>query len=184
MEVLTSKIIKVTGNGKWDGPNGTLYKFEVEFENHDIGGVMTKELDQKRWVVGETIGYTKEVKGNFTNFKRVDEKPKTGFGGNPNYQRAPFNPAADKERQVMIILQSCLSQSNQFHLICGYSDKAQDVGAKLKETWATAEWFAKKILDSPLLVQPAQSNGNATAEIDKLADQQKLDAIRNSAKPF
>ncbi len=33
-ETITSKITKVTGNGKWESPNGLLYKFEVEFENH------------------------------------------------------------------------------------------------------------------------------------------------------
>ncbi|MDQ5928850.1 MAG: hypothetical protein QG594_628 [Bacteroidota bacterium] len=169
-ETITSKITKVTGNGKWESPNGLLYKFEVEFENHDVGGVMTKDLEHKKWIVGETVGYTKEVKGNFTNFKRVEEK--TGFGGNPNYTKAPFNPEADNKRQAMIVLQSSLAQANQFHTINGYSDGAKDLGGKLRETMATAEYFAKKILTNPLLtsaniVLPSDGNNN-----------------RNSAKPF
>lgn len=169
METITSKITKVTGNGKWESPNGLLHKFEVEFENHDVGGVMTKDLEHKKWQVGETVGYTKEVKGNFTNFKRVEEK--TGFGGNPNYQRAPFNPDADNKKQSMIVLQSSLAQANQFHTINGYSEAATDLGKKLKETFATAEYFAKKILTSPLLTSP-------NIVLPEGSDS------RNSAKPF
>lgn len=171
-ETITSKITKVTGNGKWESPNGLLYKFEVEFENHDVGGVMTKDLEHKKWQVGETVGYTKEVKGNFTNFKRVEEKP--GFGGNPNYQRAPFNPDADAKKQAMIVLQSSLAQANQFHTINGYSDAAKDLGSKLKETVATAEYFARRILNSPLLV-----SGHTDLE-----NQKPKEDLRNSAKPF
>ena len=75
METKQSTITKVTANGIWKSDKGNFYKWEVEFQNGDAGGAMTKELEQKRYVVGETITYTKEVKGNFTNIKRQDEKP-------------------------------------------------------------------------------------------------------------
>lgn len=53
-----SKITKVTPNGSFNGQHGTMYKFEVHFENGDYGDANCKSVDQKTWVVGETVTYT------------------------------------------------------------------------------------------------------------------------------
>lgn len=167
METKQSTITKVTANGIWKSDKGNFYKWEVEFQNGDAGGAMTKELEQKRYVVGETITYTKEVKGNFTNIKRQDEKPAFNGGFKSN-----FNPEADAKKQIMIILQSSLKEALQFHTINGYPKGSTDIGENLKTTWNTAEWFAKKILQSNLLnpatAEPAKNGSDA----------------RNSAKSF
>ena len=71
-----SKVKSVTGMGHWDSPNGRMFKWEVIMENGQTGQAMTKDQDQKKWIVGQEVTYTSEQKGNYTNFKLVQEKPK------------------------------------------------------------------------------------------------------------
>ena len=72
----------------------------------------------------------------------------------------------------MIVLQSSLKEALQFHTINGYPKGSTDIGENLKTTWNTAEWFAKKILQSNLLnpttADPTKNGSDA----------------RNSAKSF
>ncbi len=180
METKTAKITNVSDNGSWAGANGTLYKFNVALDNGDTGGVMTKEQAQTRYVKGETITYTIEEKNGFKNIKRVEEK--TGF--KPGGGGRQWNPVADEKRNATIVLQSCLDRAIQFHHLNGYSPKATDLGTKLKETFSTTEWFAKKILNSSLLVQPAQGeNGAITKEIDNMAKQPPVEQPKPPAAP-
>jgi len=128
------------------------YSFIVTFENSDSGFYKSTSDSPKHFVIGSEEDYTIETLTaksgkDYHKIKPIsDKKPFTG-----GFSR-PFNPDQDAKKQAMIVLQSSLAQSNQFHAIAGYSDKAQDLGAKLKETFATAEWFAKRILESPLLI--------------------------------
>jgi hypothetical protein len=62
----TSKVTRVTGNGSWDSQYGKMYKFEIEFENGDIGNYNSKILEQKSFKENDTCTYditTKEVNG-------------------------------------------------------------------------------------------------------------------------
>lgn len=74
-ETKKSKVKSVQGNGTWNSPNGLFYKWEVEFENGDVGGAMTKKTPQDRFVVGKETSYTIEDRNGFKVVKYVDEKP-------------------------------------------------------------------------------------------------------------
>jgi hypothetical protein len=63
----TSKVTRVTGNGTWDSKYGTMFKFEVEFANGDIGEYNSKSKDQTKFVVDKEAAYeitSKENNGN------------------------------------------------------------------------------------------------------------------------
>lgn len=84
----TSKVIKVTGNGTWNSQYGTMYKFEVEFANFDIGEYSSKSKDQTNFVVGQEATYditSREYQGNtFYTIKPV-KAPAPSFGGGGKY---------------------------------------------------------------------------------------------------
>jgi len=53
-----SKVTNVAANGTWNGQYGTMYKFEVSFENGDTGEYLSKSQDQNKFVVGIEAAYT------------------------------------------------------------------------------------------------------------------------------
>ena len=66
----------VVSNGTWTNQQGKVfYKWNVTMDNGDFGGAMTGAENQDKWVVGKEVTYTAETKGQFTNFKLVEEKP-------------------------------------------------------------------------------------------------------------
>lgn len=100
----TSKITKVTPNGSFTGQYGTLYKFEVHFENGEYGDANCKSADQKQWVVGETVSYelTPNTNPQFNGkLKKIEEQKQGGQTKDPAVQK-------------MIIAQSSLSSAVEF----------------------------------------------------------------------
>lgn len=83
----TSKVTKVTGNGTWNSQYGTMYKFEVEFANFDIGEYSSKSKDQTNFVVGQEATYeitSKDYQGRtFYTIKPV--KAQAPFSGGGKY---------------------------------------------------------------------------------------------------
>lgn len=123
-------IKKVTGNGTWNSPNGTMYKWEIEMENGDLGQAMTKAQDQTKWVVGKQVTYTKETKGNYTNFKLVEEKP--AFGGGSKFEPKDAS---------LIAAQSCLGYACTLNQ---QSQKAQDTDYILQVAEKFHKWVMSK----------------------------------------
>lgn len=119
-----AKVTKVTGNGTWVKDNVTYFKWEVEFENGDIGGAMTKKNPQDKWVVGKEVSYIIETKGNFTNVKIVEEKPK--------YQGQPKN-------EKLIVAQSCIGYACNLYL-----GKQTDTDTVLEVAEKFYQWALKK----------------------------------------
>jgi hypothetical protein len=99
----TSKVTQVTGNGTWDGQYGTMYKFEINFENGDSGQYMSKSKDQNKFVLGQEATYdltSKEINGRtFYSVKPV--QPQQLFVGKSSYQK---DPETDKRITRMSVL--------------------------------------------------------------------------------
>jgi len=95
----TAKITNIQGNGTWEGNYGLMYKYDIDLDNGDAGGILSKSQDPYK--VGDEINYTIEQKGKFTNIHI--EKEKT-FNPGHKYQEGP-------ERQRMIVRQSSLNRS-------------------------------------------------------------------------
>ena len=95
-----SKVNGVTANGTWDSKYGTLYKFEVSFENGDVGEYNSKTQDQNKFVQGKETDYSitsREYNGNtFYTIKPVQQQ---SFGG--GYKK---DPETDKKIARMSVL--------------------------------------------------------------------------------
>jgi hypothetical protein len=98
-----SKVTNVTGNGSWDSQYGKLYKFEVFFENGDVGDYNSKLQEQTSFVVGQEATYeltAKEFQGRtFYTVKPV--KKQQAYGG---YAAKPADPEKDKKIARMSVL--------------------------------------------------------------------------------
>jgi hypothetical protein len=79
----TSKVTRATANGTWNSNYGMLYRFEVEFENGDVGEYLSKKAEQTMFKVGESMMYTldgKEYNGKmFYKIKPIPQQPPTAF---------------------------------------------------------------------------------------------------------
>ena len=93
-----SKVISVQSNGTWEGSYGTMYKFEVSFENGDTGEYSSKSKDQNKFVIGHETEY------EFTDGKYPKVKPVYNPASGGSYNK--FNN--DANRQKMIVKQSSL----------------------------------------------------------------------------
>ena len=94
----------VVSNGTWTNPSGqTYYKWNITMDNGDFGGAMTAKEQQDKWVIGKEVTYTSEMKGNFTNFKIVEE--------NPFFRGSKVEP----KQQGVITYLSCASTAANFY---------------------------------------------------------------------
>lgn len=63
----SNKVKNITGNGTWESKYGMLFKFEVEFDNGDIGEYNSKSKDQNKFIIGQIANYditSRESNGN------------------------------------------------------------------------------------------------------------------------
>jgi len=74
-----SKVVRVAGNGTWEGKYGLMYKFEVEMENGDIGEYSSKSKDQNKFVEGQETEY-EFLDGQFPKIKPINNfQPRANY---------------------------------------------------------------------------------------------------------
>lgn len=68
-----SVVTSVQGNGTWDSSYGLFYKWEIAFENGDVGEYLSKTNPQSKFSIGGLSWYIKEVRktanGEFVKIK-------------------------------------------------------------------------------------------------------------------
>ena len=129
MEQKKSIVTSVTPNGSWEGKFGTMYKFEVSFENGDVGEYSSKSEEQTKFVVGSEVEY------EFTDGKYPKVKP---HYINPMPKTTYSNSGNDRER--MIVKQSTLKVSVELHIALGDLDRSN-----IKDT---AQYFTDWVMDN------------------------------------
>jgi len=110
MEVKKSKVISVQPNGTWEGSYGTMYKFEILFQDGSVGEYSSKSKDQNKFEVGAETEFEYHG-GKFPKIKPVYAQPKVQ-GSSPAQS---FGNSDDV--QVKIVRQSMLKASVDFHAI-------------------------------------------------------------------
>jgi len=110
MEVKKSKVIAVTPNGTWDGSYGTMYKFEIVFQDGSVGEYSSKSKDQNKFEVGAETEFEYHG-GKFPKIKPVYSQPNVQ-GASPTQS---FGKSDDV--QIKIVRQSMLKASVDFHAI-------------------------------------------------------------------
>lgn len=96
----------VTGNGTWDSKYGTMYKFEVSFDNGDAGEYNSKSQDQTKFVIGQEAEYTissREYNGNMY-YTIKPAQPAGGYSGGGYKSKA--DPEKDKRIAKLAVLKS------------------------------------------------------------------------------
>jgi len=78
-----SKVTNVQPNGTWDGNYGLMYKFEISFENGDVGEYSSKNKNQDKFYIGQQTDY-EYIDGKFPKVKPVYIKP-------DNFNKASYN---------------------------------------------------------------------------------------------
>jgi len=105
MEVKKSKVMSVTPNGTWEGNYGVMFKFEIVFQNGDVGEYSSKSKDQNKFDVGSETEYEYHG-GKFPKIK-------------PHYsQNQSSSPARSfgksDDVQIKIVRQSMIKASVDF----------------------------------------------------------------------
>lgn len=111
-EIKNAKIELVTPNGTWQTSDGskTFFKFEVSFDNGDVGEYSSIHKEQNKFELGTTVDY-EYYGGKFPKIKPVYAKPSTPFSGGA----ASFGKS--DEVQTKIVRQSMLKASVDFWAI-------------------------------------------------------------------
>jgi hypothetical protein len=117
----TSKVLSAQSNGSFESNYGTLYGFEVAFENGDVGNYNSKSSDQNKFVAGQDATYTIETKPTkngktFTAIKPVfspqqnNPRPMSQNNSTP----ASSYGAKSPETEARIIRMNALTSSVNF----------------------------------------------------------------------
>jgi hypothetical protein len=123
----------------WDGPNGTIYYFDLIVESNglnEVGQVGVKDMNSPKIAVGATIHYTSEERvgptgKKSTNFKLQNPNP---FNGGGSSSGAGYTPRKESPE-----VQNSISKSvalNNAVLFC-----KEQKGAKPGDVLDTAEIF-------------------------------------------
>lgn len=124
-----SKVKSVQATGTWDGHYGTMYKFEVEFENGDVGEYSAKTAEQTKFIEGVEAEYT------FTGdkFKKVKPifKPMPGA-----YKGTLDTSPANANRETLIIRQSCLKVASELYV----NGKLKNVNEMIEKANLFVKW--------------------------------------------
>tara|TARA_R110002050_G_scaffold169521_2_gene301256 strand:- start:24 stop:536 length:513 start_codon:yes stop_codon:yes gene_type:complete len=136
-----SKVTSVQSNGTWEGKYGMMYKFEIGFENGDVGEYSSKNQEQNKFVIGTNAEY-EYTDGKFPKVKPVYIKPES-------FNKSFNNSANDNpDRQKLIVRQSSLKAAVEYNSNCS-SDEVLDNADKfynwVMETNKTSDNFDSRL---------------------------------------
>ena len=150
-----SKVTSVQSNGSWEGKYGIMYKFEIGFENGDVGEYSSKNQEQNKFVIGTNAEY-EYTDGKFPKVKPVYIKPES-------FNNSFSNSSNDNpDRQKLIVKQSSLKAAVEFDNKCSPEDVLKN--ADMFYNWVMGKNNTSDNFDSRL--------------------QNKIDEITNDDLPF
>jgi hypothetical protein len=158
----TSKVTSCQANGSWTGNYGTMYKFELAFENGDTGEYSSKSAEQQKFVLGQEATYTIDASNpKYPKIKPVFSQNGGGFkgGGFKN----------DPNREMRIVKQSSLKVATD---LCIANDKA-DLNSVFVVADKIVEWVMEtpKVSTTPEPVVKTKSKNSVANDIVNFAEQ-------------
>tara|TARA_B100001564_G_scaffold314324_1_gene288364 strand:+ start:372 stop:878 length:507 start_codon:yes stop_codon:yes gene_type:complete len=164
-----SKVTNVQANGTWEGSYGTMYKFEVTFENGDTGEYSSKSLDQNKFVIGHETEY-EFTDGKYPKVKPVYNAPSGGSFNKYNN---------DPDRQRMIVKQSSLKVASD---LCIANNKTD-----LNSVFKVADQIVKWVMDNKSDMSSNQEVTTLRKEVIKEMEsfaEQSGQSVNNHDLPF
>ena len=104
--------MSITPNGTWEGNYGTMYKFEIVFQNGDVGEYSSKSQDQNKYEVGTETEY-EYTGGKFPKVKPVWSSKPGMYKG--TLENNSFGKSDDVQNKI--VRQSMLKAAVDFHAI-------------------------------------------------------------------
>ena len=151
----SSKLTSLQANGTWDSNHGTMYKYELAFENGDAGEYSSKNytsIEELKFKLNDIVHY-EYVDGKYPKIKSPSLTPPQEGGFTPNAPRGN-----DADRQIMIVRQSSLTRAIE---MCNLHGKALDK----EQIVAAAEFFTNWVMtgqrakpDTEVLIEGSPSN--------------------------
>ena len=155
----TGKPVSIEWNREWEGPNGTVHYFDIEFDDDDLtkGQFSTTKKNQTKFTIGKEVKFTTEVKTNTRGeYFKIDiaKDPNAGKGGTGGGNRGSGSHMSP-EVEASITASVCLDSAAICILKTG---KADQVKEDLVALHAIANKFFKHIME--------KSNGNRQLSIN------------------
>lgn len=119
VETKKASVTGVQGNGTWESKYGTMYKFEISFDNGDSGEYSCKSPTQDKFVQGQSVDYTissREYNGN--TYYTI--KPVSTYTGGSGYG-GKSDPDKDRRIAKLAVLKSATE------LVCNEKVMARDL---------------------------------------------------------
>ena len=166
-EIKNAKIELVTPNGTWQTSDGskTFFKFEVSFDNGDVGEYSSIHKEQNKFELGTTVDY-EYYGGKFPKIKPVYAKPPTPFsGGVTSFGKS-------EEVQTKIVRQSMLKASVDFWAI------EPKLKPSIDDVLKTAERFVQFVNGNDAVQFSKEfSNGNVVNDLEATPKELKEDNL-------
>lgn len=148
-EEKTSKPLTIAWKRQWDGPNGMIHYFDIEFEDGTTGEFSTKLKDQKKFTIGKEVNYsveeTSNARGPFTKIDIPKPKPgEPGSGGTGGGKNPGGGRGLSPEVEASITMSVCLDCAAICILKTGKVDKVTE---DLVPLHAIANKFFKHITE-------------------------------------
>ena len=83
IEVKKSVVKSIVEKEPYDGQYGTLYKFDLVFENGDAGEYSAKTKEQEKFVIGKEVEYEVHINPKYPQYPKIKPhyEQKGGFSG-------------------------------------------------------------------------------------------------------
>jgi hypothetical protein len=125
----TGRPVRIDYNHEWEGRNGPVHDFDIEFEDGTIGQFSTTKRDQTKFVLNKEVKYTATTRsGNFGPKIDVAKDPNAGRGGSGG-GRSSGNTGGrgmSPEVEASITMSVCLDAAATCILKTGKADKVTE----------------------------------------------------------
>jgi hypothetical protein len=111
-----SKPTKITFNREWNGPSGTIYYFDIEFEDGTVGQFGTTKREQNKFFIGTEITYSKEEKQNQRGSYFKIDKVNIDGGGGGSYGSRKSDPKTERSIVANVALECAMSVIHKMKL--------------------------------------------------------------------
>lgn len=112
-----SKPTKITFNREWNGPSGTIYYFDIEFEDGTSGQFGTTKREQNKFFIGTEVTYSKEEKQSPRGSYFKIDKVNTDGGGGGNYGSRKSDPKTERSIMANVALECALVCIHKMNLM-------------------------------------------------------------------
>lgn len=149
VEVKKSVVKSIVEKEPYDGQYGTLYKFDLVFENGDAGEYSAKVKEQEKFVIGKEVEYEVHINPQYPQYPKI--KPHYQQGGGFSGGGGKGFSSEDKQRMARSV---AIKSSAIYH---------QARSTSREDIIADADWMYKYITgvensyeETPIVAKPIQ----------------------------